>query len=163
MSTSRRHFLKLAAAATATTLAKPSEALNLPRSPFAAQQPSTPPDYTLRIATGPIELAPNRIISTTTYNGQFPGPLLRFKENRPVTIDVHNDTDTPEQLHWHGQLVPADGVPPLLRLLMSEAKSTSASSSPRMSEPVSIGSELCTMSQAESSSGAIWNFPVPAT
>ncbi len=108
MSTSRRHFLKLAGAATAATLANPSEALNRPPSPIAAQQPSTPPDYTLRIATGPIELAPNRIISTTTYNGQFPGPLLRFKEGKPVTIDVHNDTDIPEQLHWHGQFVPAD-------------------------------------------------------
>ena len=103
MSTSRRHFLKLAGGATAASLAKPYEALSL-----TTQQPSTPPDYTLRIATSPIELAPNHIISTTTYNGQFPGPLLRFKEDQPVTVDVHNDTDTPEQLHWHGQFVPVD-------------------------------------------------------
>ena len=65
-------------------------------------------DYTLRIKTSPIEIAPNRIISTTTYNGQFPGPLLRFKEGQPVTVDVYNDTDTPEQLHWHGQFLPTD-------------------------------------------------------
>lgn len=65
-------------------------------------------DYTLRIATGPVELAPNRIVSTTTYNGQFPGPLLRLKEGKQVTVEVHNDTDTPEQLHWHGQFVPVD-------------------------------------------------------
>jgi FtsP/CotA-like multicopper oxidase with cupredoxin domain len=65
-------------------------------------------DYSLTIATGPIELAPNRIVSVTTYNGQFPGPLLRFKEGVPVTVDVHNDTDSPEQLHWHGQSVPSD-------------------------------------------------------
>src|SRR5262249_10957702 len=32
----------------------------------------------------------------------------RLKEGRPVTIDVHNETDTPEQLHWHGQTVPVD-------------------------------------------------------
>ena len=38
----------------------------------------------------------------------FPGPLLRFTEGRPVVVDVHNDTDTPEQLHWHGQIVPVD-------------------------------------------------------
>src|SRR6185437_10675303 len=48
------------------------------------------------------------IISATTYNGQFPGPLLRFKEGQQVTIDVYNDTDTPEQLHWHGQQVSVD-------------------------------------------------------
>ena len=37
-------------------------------------------DYTLRIGTGLIELSPEHIVSTTLYNGQFPGPLLRFKE-----------------------------------------------------------------------------------
>jgi Multicopper oxidase len=59
----------------------------------------------MTIATKPLEVAPNRILSVTTYNGQFPGPLLRFKEGHQVTIDVHNQTDTPEQLHWHGQFV----------------------------------------------------------
>jgi FtsP/CotA-like multicopper oxidase with cupredoxin domain len=65
------------------------------------------PDYALHIKTSPIEIAPRKIISATTYNGQFPGPLLRFKESQQVTIDVFNDTDVPEQLHWHGQMVPA--------------------------------------------------------
>ncbi|MGA8144905.1 MAG: multicopper oxidase domain-containing protein [Candidatus Acidiferrales bacterium] len=65
-------------------------------------------DYTLHIQNSPVEIAPNRIISATTYNGQFPGPLLRFKEGQPVTLDLFNDTDTPEQLHWHGQKVPTD-------------------------------------------------------
>jgi FtsP/CotA-like multicopper oxidase with cupredoxin domain len=55
-----------------------------------------------------VEIAPKRIISTTTYNGQFPGPLLRFKEGSAVTVEIHNDTDTPEQLHWHGQRVSTD-------------------------------------------------------
>jgi FtsP/CotA-like multicopper oxidase with cupredoxin domain len=64
----------------------------------------TPPDYTIRIATTPIEIAPSRIISATTYNGQFPGPLLRLKEGQPVTVDIYNDTGIPEQLHWHGQM-----------------------------------------------------------
>ena len=40
------------------------------------------PDYTLRIGTGLVELAPDHIVSTTLYNGRFPGPLLRFKEAR---------------------------------------------------------------------------------
>jgi len=44
-----------------------------------------PADYTLTMAVKPVELAPNRIVSTTTYNGQFPGPLLRFKEGKQVT------------------------------------------------------------------------------
>lgn len=73
-----------------------------------ASQTGGPADYTLTIAVKPVELAPNRIVSTTTYNGQFPGPLLRFQEGKQVTIDIHNETDTPEQLHWHGQFLATD-------------------------------------------------------
>ena len=65
-------------------------------------------DYTLRIGTGLVELAPDHIVSTTLYNGRFPGPLLRFKEGQRVVVDVHNDTDTPELVHWHGQMIPSD-------------------------------------------------------
>jgi FtsP/CotA-like multicopper oxidase with cupredoxin domain len=86
----------------------------LPRSAQAQSSgsPSAPPrgaaDQIIRIGNGLVELAPDRIISTTTYNDQFPGPLLRFKEGQPVVVDIHNDTDTPEQLHWHGQTVAVD-------------------------------------------------------
>jgi FtsP/CotA-like multicopper oxidase with cupredoxin domain len=73
-----------------------------------SSQPDIPADYTLKIATTPIELAPKRIVSVTNYNGQFPGPLLRLREGERVTIDLHNETDTPEQVHWHGQLVSTD-------------------------------------------------------
>src|SRR5580698_9981197 len=93
---SRRDFLKAAGAATGAALLAPG---GLPGESTALA------DYTLTIATKPLEVAPNRILSVTTYNGQFPGPLLRFKEGHQVTIDVHNQTDTPEQLHWHGQFV----------------------------------------------------------
>jgi len=76
--------------------------------PEDVSQMASPPDHTLTIEVKPIELAPNRILSTTTYNGQFPGPLLRLKEGQQVTIDIHNQTDRPEQLHWHGQFVSTD-------------------------------------------------------
>jgi FtsP/CotA-like multicopper oxidase with cupredoxin domain len=66
------------------------------------------PDYTLRIGTGLVELAPDHIVSTTLYNSQFPGPLLRFKEGQRTVVDIHNDTDTPELVHWHGQMIPRD-------------------------------------------------------
>lgn len=73
--------------------------------PLAAQPA---PDHVIRIAKGLVELAPDQIVSTTLYNGQFPGPLLRFQEGRRVTVDVFNDTDTPELLHWHGQKIPSN-------------------------------------------------------
>jgi FtsP/CotA-like multicopper oxidase with cupredoxin domain len=55
-----------------------------------------------------VEIAPDRIVSVVTYNGQFPGPLLRFKEGQQTVVEAFNDTDTPEQLHWHGQMIPTD-------------------------------------------------------
>jgi len=69
---------------------------------------TSPADYTLHIKAAPIEIAPKSIVSAVTYNGQFPGPLLQFKEGLLATIDVFNHADTPEQLHWHGQQVPVE-------------------------------------------------------
>ncbi len=60
------------------------------------------------IATTPIEVARGKFLSLTTYNGQFPGPLLRFKEGQRVIVDVNNETDSPEVVHWHGQMIPSD-------------------------------------------------------
>jgi FtsP/CotA-like multicopper oxidase with cupredoxin domain len=74
----------------------------------AAARPLSAADYTLHIQASAVEIAPQRMVSAITYNGQFPGPLLRFKEGQSVTVDVFNDTDTPEQLHWHGQFLPTD-------------------------------------------------------
>ncbi len=74
----------------------------------SAQMADGKPDYTIRIASGLAELAPEHIVSTTLYNGQFPGPLIRFREGQRVMVDIQNDTDTPELLHWHGQTIPTD-------------------------------------------------------
>ncbi len=119
-STARRRFLRLAGVAAGGMLLGPR--------PGVAQSPMTmtqgnqdvaaasdavtstesAADYTIRIGTGLVELTPDRILSTTCYNGRFPGPLLRLKEGRRVGVDIYNDTDTPEQLHWHGQFLPVD-------------------------------------------------------
>ena len=104
MTVARREFLKISGLG-ALVATVPS----CHREPAPTPQESTrPADYTIRIATGLVELAPDRIIATTLYNNQFPGPLIRLHDGQPVTIDLFNDTDTPEQLHWHGQHVPVD-------------------------------------------------------
>ena len=98
MSLSRRSFLQLAGVAGL-----------LPRTGWASDQPiPSKADFTLHIGTGLVELAPEHIVSTTLYNGQFPGPLLRLREGQRVVVDIHNDTDTPELVHWHGQWLPSD-------------------------------------------------------
>jgi FtsP/CotA-like multicopper oxidase with cupredoxin domain len=104
MECDRRAFLKaggLAALATAAPACTRS-------GNQTAEAPVAKADYTIRIATGLVDLGPGHIVSTTLYNDQFPGPLLRFKEGQRVIVDVVNDTDTPELLHWHGQMVPSD-------------------------------------------------------
>jgi FtsP/CotA-like multicopper oxidase with cupredoxin domain len=110
---SRRQFLTSASALATVGVFGPSLGLNeFSFGPSRIETPQagdpTAVDYTLRIGASPIEIAPKRIISAITYNGQFPGPLLRFKEGQPVTVEIRNDTNTPEQLHWHGQVVSTD-------------------------------------------------------
>jgi FtsP/CotA-like multicopper oxidase with cupredoxin domain len=102
----RRDFLKIAGAMTGASGSSGAMA--------AAAQNQTPAaqlidkaDYTIRIARTAVELAPGRVVNTTTYNGQFPGPLLRLQAGRPITVDFINETEVPEQFHWHGQLIPS--------------------------------------------------------
>src|ERR1700680_5288806 len=70
---------------------------------------ATKPDFTLRIAPVLVELTPTRTVSTIGYNGTSPGPLLRMREGKPVTVEVINDTDVPELVHWHGLFIPPGG------------------------------------------------------
>lgn len=70
--------------------------------------PQMKADYTLRIAPVAVELDRSHILSTIGYNGDAPGPVLRLREGNPVVIDVINDTDTPELVHWHGMLIPPE-------------------------------------------------------
>jgi FtsP/CotA-like multicopper oxidase with cupredoxin domain len=75
-------------------------------------QTASAPDYSLRIASTRLELAPGKAIETFAYNGMVPGPVLRLREGRQVSIDIRNDTDIDDIIHWHGLHVPseADGA-----------------------------------------------------
>jgi FtsP/CotA-like multicopper oxidase with cupredoxin domain len=64
-------------------------------------------DATLRIGPVSLELAPGRVVHTIGYNGSAPGPLIRVRDGAEVVIDVINDLDYPEIVHWHGQLIPS--------------------------------------------------------
>jgi FtsP/CotA-like multicopper oxidase with cupredoxin domain len=69
-------------------------------------------DFTVRIVPTSIEIAPGHTVRTTTYGGVVPGATLRMREGVPVTIDVYNETDATDVIHWHGQNIPpaVDGV-----------------------------------------------------
>jgi FtsP/CotA-like multicopper oxidase with cupredoxin domain len=120
----RRDFMSFAGAtlyqaATAKLAAASDQAQHMGHS-ASAPPAETAADITLRIAPMALEVAPSHFVSTIAYNGSVPGPVLRMREGKPVTVDVINDTDAAELVHWHGLLVPAEvdgaeeeGTPPV--------------------------------------------------
>ena len=88
---SRREFLRKTGLTAGALLLSPKN--------LFANAAEAAADYTIHIKAAAIEIAPNQILSTITYNGQLPGPLIRFQEGREATVDILNHTDTPEQLH----------------------------------------------------------------
>ena len=106
----RREFLGLIGAG----------ALAAAAGPEAAPAGSPKADITLTISTVVVELTKKLAITTTGYNGTSPGPILRMREGVPQIVDVINDTDVPEQVHWHGLWLPSEldgadeeGTPPV--------------------------------------------------
>lgn len=70
-------------------------------------QPQLAADYTIRIAQIRLEIAPGKIVRTTAFNGRVPGDLIRIREGQNVTIDVINETDASDIVHWHGLHIPS--------------------------------------------------------
>jgi FtsP/CotA-like multicopper oxidase with cupredoxin domain len=70
--------------------------------------PAAAADFTLRIQPVTVELSPKHHVKTTGYNGTAPGPLLRVPEGKTISIDVVNETDIEEVVHWHGLHIPSE-------------------------------------------------------
>lgn len=93
----RRDFLKRGVGAAAGALMLGG------RSPAA----ETAADYTIRIAPMQLEIAPGKTVKTTAFNGKVPGDLIRVREGQTVTLDVVNETDVEDIVHWHGLHIPS--------------------------------------------------------
>lgn len=111
-SLSRRKFL-LASAFAGGGLILPISATAQNSMPMQATTPPAPDesgaaDVTLRIGPVLVDVTKDKTISTVGYNGQVPGPLIRMPEGKPISVQVYNDTDTPEFVHWHGQFIPSE-------------------------------------------------------
>lgn len=104
MQETRRDFLSLAVLGSAVLVNGCGQPQN-PQQQSAEQPVRT--DETIRIGRVQADVAKGRTISTMGYNGTVPGPLIRLREGVPVTVDLFNDTDTAELVHWHGQIIPA--------------------------------------------------------
>jgi FtsP/CotA-like multicopper oxidase with cupredoxin domain len=106
----RRDFFKYGSAGlTGLGAARLVGGAQMPDMHSAAPDPNAPPaDISLTIAPVVVQLDPNRALSTIGYNGCSPGPVLRLKEGKPVTVEVTNETDVPELVHWHGLFIPPE-------------------------------------------------------
>jgi FtsP/CotA-like multicopper oxidase with cupredoxin domain len=109
----RRQLLALSCGWAAAAVAAKAQHRMPSRSPVP---PSPPPlgeaDITLRIGEVTLDLAPRRSIKTLAYNGQVPGPLLRARQGKPIVVDVWNESNEEDFVHWHGFHIPpeVDGV-----------------------------------------------------
>ena len=65
--------------------------------------PSTAlPDLCLRISPAESEIAPGHTIRTMAYNGSISGPPISLAEGRPIEVEIQNESDVEEYVHWHG-------------------------------------------------------------
>ncbi len=74
----------------------------------AADAPPAPADVTLVLSEIKADLGFGKSVKTVAYNGQIPGPLLRFTAGKPAIVDVVNETREPEMVHWHGFHIPPE-------------------------------------------------------
>lgn len=77
---------------------------------------ASPPSAPAEISTGLVEQLLAESAAATTlwgFNGQVPGPVLRYRKGQRVDLTLHNTLPISTTLHWHGVRVPhnMDGVP----------------------------------------------------
>jgi FtsP/CotA-like multicopper oxidase with cupredoxin domain len=105
----RREFLRLtgvSALSSASILYGCAASTEQASAPLSSS--GNPARFSLRIAAVKIDLSPKQTIETIGYNGSSPGPLLRVVEGQQVIVEVKNDCDVPELVHWHGFYVPSE-------------------------------------------------------
>ncbi len=72
-------------------------------------------ERTITIKESRQEIAPGVTVKIFAFDGQVPGPTLRFTEGDTVRITFKNELKEPTAIHFHGMHLPnaMDGVPPL--------------------------------------------------
>lgn len=59
-------------------------------------------EYSLVAQNTTIEIVPGVEFAAWTYNGRVPGPTIRVTEGDRVRITLHNASDHPHSVHFHG-------------------------------------------------------------
>ncbi|TDB95545.1 multicopper oxidase family protein, partial [Nonomuraea longispora] len=78
----------------------------------AAGAAARPRRTVLRARPAKVKLG-KRTVSTWTYNGVLPGPLIEATAGETVAVKLVNDLPDPTTVHWHGIAIdfPMDGAP----------------------------------------------------
>ncbi|MBV1790231.1 multicopper oxidase family protein [Marinobacterium sp. D7] len=100
----RRRFLQTGLALAAAT--------QIPRL-VLADTSSDDLDYQLIVEPADIGLIEGTSTPAWCFNGGFPAPVIRARQNKPVRIEVVNRLAEPTTIHWHGLRIrnDMDGVP----------------------------------------------------
>jgi len=118
-SLTRRALLRNAAVGTALLaggrVTRSAAAITPVTAPESAYIPRpNPTQYTIGIASAPVNPDGAQLVNGVLLNGTLPGPEIRVREGDMLRVLVDNRlADSPTSIHWHGLLVPAamDGVP----------------------------------------------------
>jgi spore coat protein A len=95
----------------------PVDHFSIPLPVLSTLQPSradaSADEYELTERVARVELLPGLPTTAWTYNGSFPGPVIRVRRGRTARVRVVNQLSTETVVHLHGAVTPAesDGFP----------------------------------------------------
>jgi len=64
--------------------------------------------YRLTMRPARAQILPGVWTDVVTYGGHFPGPVIRARSGRPVSVEHRNALTMPTSVHLHGASVPSD-------------------------------------------------------
>lgn len=70
-------------------------------------------DYVLSAQQATLDITPGGLTDGFAFDGKFPAPVIRAKQNKKIRIKFINRLTEPTTIHWHGLRIPIDmdGVP----------------------------------------------------
>ena len=80
----------------------PTDATGLPEA-TAPQSVELADDDRLELRIGPVaKQLGDATVRMLAYNGSIPGPTLRVRQGSELTVEVTNEGDLEDTVHWHG-------------------------------------------------------------
>ncbi|MFI5687609.1 multicopper oxidase family protein [Streptomyces sp. NPDC051636] len=96
-----------------TTIPQFQQAMPVPKVLQPTRVSGTTSYYEMTMKEADAEILPGRLTRVRTFNGNFPGPLIKAVSGRRVVVKQTNGLSVPASVHLHGAHVPqsSDGSP----------------------------------------------------